>query len=122
MADKLLLIIANADPYDPAATSAPLLQATVAAAMDYEVEVILSGRAGELAITGFADQLRAPGTHGKSLYTLIEEAHAAGVRFKLCSNTLERLSEPLIPQIEETVGSAYIVSEAMDADTVTLTY
>jgi hypothetical protein len=30
--------------------------------------------------------------------------------------------DELIPEVEETVGGAYLISEAMDADTVTLTY
>ena len=54
MADKLMIVMVNTDPSDPSELGAPFFQATVAAAMEYEVEVILTGRAGELAIKGVA--------------------------------------------------------------------
>ena len=46
MADKLMIVMVNTDPRDPAELGAPFFQATVAAAMEYEVEVVLTGRAG----------------------------------------------------------------------------
>ena len=49
MASKLMIIMVNTDPNNGAELGAPFFQATVAAAMDYEVEVILTARAGELA-------------------------------------------------------------------------
>jgi len=55
MPDKLMIVMVNTDPSDPAELGAPFFQATVAAAMEYEVEVILTGRAGELAIRGVAE-------------------------------------------------------------------
>lgn len=122
MADKLLIIMVNADPEAPSAVSSPLFQATVAAAMEYDVEVVLTGRSGELAIKGVADRITAPGGKRQTVYQLIQEAHQAGVRFKVCATTLSEWGDNLIPEIEETVGGAYIVSEAMDDCTVTLTY
>jgi predicted peroxiredoxin len=53
---------------------------------------------------------------------LMKEAHAAGVKFKVCTPTLEIWGDDLIPEITETVGGAYVISEAMDDDTVTFTY
>ena len=50
------------------------------------------------------------------------EAHEAGVRLKVCTPTLELWGEEIIPEIEETVGGAYLISEAMDDRTVTFTY
>lgn len=122
MADKLLIIMVNADPDVPAAVGSPLFQATVAAAMEYEVEIVLTGRSGELAVKGVAEKIPAPGGRQKTVYQLIQEAHQAGVRFKVCATTLNEFGDRLIPEIEETVGGAYIVSEAMDDRTVTLTY
>ena len=49
MADKLLIVMVNTDPTNPSELGAPFFQATVAAAMEYEVEVVMTGRAGELA-------------------------------------------------------------------------
>ncbi|UCE90676.1 MAG: peroxiredoxin, partial [Pseudomonadota bacterium] len=36
--------------------------------------------------------------------------------------TLELWGDDLIPEIAETVGAAYVISQAMDGDTVTFTY
>lgn len=45
-----MIIMVNTGPSDAAELGAPFFQATVAAAMAYEVEVILTARAGELAV------------------------------------------------------------------------
>ena len=45
MADKLLIIMVNTDPKNGAELGAPFFQATVAAAMEYEVEIVLTGQA-----------------------------------------------------------------------------
>ena len=52
MADKLLIVMVTTDPANAGELGAPLGQAIVAAAMEYEVEIILTGRAGELAKNG----------------------------------------------------------------------
>jgi predicted peroxiredoxin len=52
----------------------------------------------------------------------MKDAHEAGVKFKVCTPTLELWGEDLIPEIEETVGGAYVISQAMDDDVVTFTY
>jgi len=122
MADKLMIIMVNTDPNNGSEMGAPFFQATVAAAMDYEVEVIMTGRAGELAKKGFAETLYAHEGNPKTIYDFIQEAHDAGVVFKVCTPTLELWGGDLIPEISETVGAAYIISEAMGGDTVTFTY
>jgi uncharacterized protein len=122
MADKLMIILVNTDPNNGSEMGAPFFQATVAAAMDYEVEVIMTGRAGELAKKGFAETLFAHEGNPKTIYDFIQEAHEAGVVFKVCTPTLELWGDDLIPEISETVGAAYIISEAMGGDTVTFTY
>lgn len=122
MAEKLLIIMVNTDPKNPSELSSPFFQATVAAAMEYEVEVILTGRSGELAVKGVADNIRLPSDASKTLYNLIQEAHEAGVKFKVCAPILAEWGNEMIPEIEETVGGAYLISEAMDSGTVTFTY
>lgn len=122
MADKLLIVMVNTDPKNGAELGAPFFQATVAAAMEYEVEVILTGRAGELAKKGVAENLYVQEGSPKSVYEFIKDAAEAGVSFKICTPTLELWGDDLIPEIEETVGGAYVISEAMDDDTVTFTY
>jgi uncharacterized protein len=122
MADKLLIVMVNTDPTNGSELGAPFFQATVAAAMEYEVEVILTGRAGELAKKGVAEKLFVQEGSTKSVYEFIKDAAEAGVHFKVCTPTLELWGADLIPEIEETVGGAYVISEAMDDDTVTFTY
>ena len=122
MADKLMIVMVNTDPRDPAELGAPFFQATVAAAMEYEVEVVLTGRAGELAVKGVAEKLHGKEGSPKSVYDFMKDAHEAGVKFKVCTPTLELWGEDLIPEIEETVGGAYVISQAMDDDVVTFTY
>lgn len=122
MAKKLMIVLLNTDPANPVELGAPLFQATVAAAMAYEVEVVLTGRATALARMTIADTLRPRDDSPKTVHDLIREACEAGARFKLCTPTLELWGETLIPEIEEIVGGAYIISEAMTEGTVTFTY
>lgn len=122
MADKLLIVMVNTDPTNPSELGAPFFQATVAAAMEYEVEVVMTGRAGELAKKGVAEKLFVQEGSPKSVYEFIKDAAEAGVKFKVCTPTLDLWGDDLIPEIDETVGGAYVISEAMDDDTVTFTY
>ena len=112
----------NTDPGNPSEMGAPFFQATVAAAMDFDVEVILTGRAGELAKKGFAETILAQEGNSKTIYDFIKEAHEAGAIFKVCTPTLELWGDDLIPEISETIGAAYVISEAMSGNVVTFTY
>ena len=122
MADKLMIMMVNTDPANPSELGAPFFQATVAAAMEYEVEVILTARSGQLAIKGVAEKLFVMEGSPKSVYDFMKDAHEAGVHFKVCTPTLELWGDDLIPEIKETVGGAYVIQQAMDDDVVTLTY
>ena len=121
VADKLMIVLANTDPDRPGALAAPFSQATVAAAMEYDVEIVMTGAAGVLARRGMAEQITV-GDGDSTVYRLIREAHDAGVRFKLCTPPLPSADDELIAEIDETVGAAYLISEAMDDATVTFTY
>ena len=122
MADKLIIVLANTDPDDSTELGAPFFQATVAAAMEYQVEMVFTGRAGKLAIKGIANALTLPSDADRTVYDLLKDAREAGVEFKVCTPTLDLWGEDLIPEIGETVGGAYVISEAMDDNTVTFTY
>ena len=122
MARKLMIVMVNTDPTNPSELGAPFFQATVAAAMEYDVEVILTARAGELAVKGVAERLKVQEGSAKTVYEFIKDAYEAGVRFKVCTPTLELWGNELIAEVEETVGGAYIISQAMDDEVVTFTY
>ena len=122
MADKLMIVMVNTDPGNPSEIGPPLVQATVAAAMDYDVEIILTGRSGELAKRGVAESISVSDKQAHTAYDYFRYAHEAGVVFKVCTPTLEIWGDALIPEVSETVGAAYVISEAMGGDVVTFTY
>jgi predicted peroxiredoxin len=119
---KLLIVMVNTDPRNAEELGAPFFQAAVAAAMDYEVEIVLTGRAGELAKKGVAEKIFVKQGASKSVYDFIKDAHEAGARFKVCTPTLELWGNDLIPEIDEIVGGAYVVQQAMDDQVVTFSY
>jgi uncharacterized protein len=122
MADKLLIILLNTDPDNPTELGAPFLQATVAASMEYDVEIVFTGRAGELARRGVADGIQLPGGGERSVHDIMRDAHQAGVKFKVCAPATELWGDDLVPEVEETVGAAYVIGQAMAGGCVTFTY
>lgn len=122
MAERLMIVLVNSDPYNGRQLASPLSQATVAAAMDFKVEVIFTGSTGEIAKKGFAEKIQLKEGNSRSVYDAIRDAHAAGVRFKVCITALDNWNDELISEVEETVGGAYLITEIMDTGTVVLTY
>jgi len=122
MADKLLIILLNTDPGNPTELAAPFLQATVAASMEYEVEIVFTGRAGALARRGVAEGMELPGSGKRSAHDVMSDAQLAGVKLKVCAPALEMWGDDLVPVVEETVGAAYVIGEAMTGNCVTFTY
>lgn len=122
MADKLLIVIANVDLTNADQLLPPLSQAAIAAAMEYEVEVIFSGQAGKLAMKNVAQTIFTSNHDSISAMQLIQDAKSAGVIFKVCTPALDLWGNDLISEINETVGGAYVITEAMDDSVVTFTY
>ena len=119
---KLLIIMSNSDPAKPEGCYAPLFQATIAAALSHDVEVILTGISGQLAIGDNAEKAEVNLESHRTIHDIIKEAHQAGVTFKACNTSLEMAGEEMIEEVEERVGAAYVIDEAMDDNTVTFTY
>ncbi len=119
---KLLIVMSNSDPANPEECYAPLFQATVAAALSHDVEVVFTGVSGQLAIAGIAEKVEINLESHRTIYDIIKEAHEAGVSFKACNTSLEMAGKELIDELEEKVGAAYVISEAMDDNTLTFTY
>ncbi len=125
MASKLLIVMANTDPRDGAELGAPIFQATVAAAMEFEVEVICTAASGVLLKKGVAEKLVVKPGSPKTVLDFIKDAHEAGVKFLCCSPNLDLfdMSEgDLIPQCSGVVGGAYLIEHVMDDDYKVLTY
>ncbi|MEE9272852.1 MAG: DsrE/DsrF/DrsH-like family protein [Robiginitomaculum sp.] len=125
MAEKLIIVMANTDPRNGEELGAPFFQATVAAAMDYEVEVICTATSGILMKKGFAEKLVVKAGSEKSVYDFIKDAHEAGVKFLTCSPNLDLFDmskDDLIPECSGIVGGAYLIEELMEEETKVMTY
>jgi uncharacterized protein len=126
VAHKLIIIMVNTDPRNGEELGAPFFQASVAAAMDYEVEVICTATAGQLMKKGVADKLVVKPGSPKTVHDFIKDAHEAGVKFYCCSPNLDLFDmseDDLIPECEGIVGGAKVIEAVMeDDDARVLTY
>ena len=119
MAERLIIMMVNSDPSNGEEMGAPIFQATVAAAMEYEVEVVCTATAGKLMKKGVADSLYVKPGSPKSVYDFIKDAHDAGVKFYCCSPNLDLFDmtvDDLIPECEGIVGGAYVIERVMEED------
>ncbi|MBI1217319.1 MAG: peroxiredoxin [Rhodobacteraceae bacterium] len=119
MAKKLLIIMANTDPRNPEELGAPFFQATVAAAMDYEVEVVCTATSGQLLRKGVAEKLVVKAGSPKSVYDFIKDAHEAGAKFYCCSPNLDLFDmtvDDLIPECSGILGGAAVIEKVMEDD------
>jgi uncharacterized protein len=125
MAHKLVIVMANTDPRNGEELGAPIFQASVAAAMEYEVEVICTATAGRLMKKGVAESLHVKSGSAKSVYDFIKDAHEAGAKFYCCSPNLDLFDmtkDDLIPECAGIVGGAHLIEAVMDDDCRVLTY
>jgi predicted peroxiredoxin len=125
MASKLIIVMANTDPRNGEELGAPIFQATVAAAMEYEVDVICTATAGRLMKQGVAEKLFVKQGSPKSVLDFIKDAHEAGAKFYCCSPNLDLFDmtqEDLIPECSGIIGGAYLIEQVMEGDTKVLTY
>jgi uncharacterized protein len=125
MASKLIIVMANTDPRNGEELGAPIFQATVAAAMEYEVQVVCTATAGRLMKKGVAEKLFVKPGSPKSVLDFIKDAHEAGVKFYCCSPNLdlfEMTEADLIPECSGIIGGAYLIERAMQDDYKVLTY
>lgn len=125
MARKLVIVLVNTDPRNGEELGTPFQQAAVAAAMDYEVQVICTATAGRLLKKGVAETLRIKPDARWTVYDFIKQAHEAGAKFYGCSANLDLFGmteADLIPECAGLVGSAYLVQQVMEDDCRVLTY
>jgi len=125
MPDKLLIVMANTDLRNGEELGAPIFQATVAAAMEYEVEVVCTATSGRLMKKGEAEKLVVKEGSHKSVYDFIKDAHDAGVKFYCCSPNLDLFDmkeDDLIPECSGIMGGAHLIEEVMEDEVKVLTY
>ncbi|MEQ1616097.1 MAG: DsrE/DsrF/DrsH-like family protein [Hyphomicrobiaceae bacterium] len=125
MTRKLLIVLVNTDPRNPEELGAPFYHAAVAAAMDYEVDVICAATAGKLMRKGVAEGLRIKPGQDKTVYDWIRDAHNHGAKFWACPANLELFDmtlEDLIPECQGLMGAAKMLQNVMSDDYRVLTY
>jgi len=122
---RLLIVLMNTDPRNVTELGAPFYHAAVAAAMDYEVDVLCTAAAGELMQKGVAEKLFVKPGDPKTVYDWIKEAHEHGARFWACPANLELydVSEAdLIPECRGMMGAAAMIQDIMEGDCRVLTH
>jgi uncharacterized protein len=122
---RLLIVLVNTDPRNPEELGAPFYHAAVAAAMDYEVDVVCAATAGKLMIRGVAEALHVKPGHPMTVLDWIREAHGHGARFWACPANLDLFEvreEDLIPECAGLMGAATMIRGIMDDECRVLTY
>ena len=125
MAKKLVIVLANTDTRNGEELGAPFFQASVAAAMDYDVDVICTATSGRLMKKGVAEKLHVKEGSPKTVYDFIRDAHEAGAKFYCCSPNLDLFDmtkDDLIPECAGVVGGAHLIEQIMEEDVKVLTY
>jgi len=125
MAERVVIMLLNANPDHPSTLGAPFFQACVAAAMDLDVQVHFATRTVQLLKRGYAEGLFPGRERSKSVYDFMREAHAAGARFYGCSQAMQEFcidEANAIPEFDGARGGAAFLGAALDEDTLTLTY
>lgn len=125
MADKVVIMLLNVDLQRLGSLGAPFFQATIAAVMDLEVDMYFAGPSTRLLIRGFADVIHPGSAREKSVYSFMQDAHEAGVKFYACAGAMEENGLTLanaIPELDGVRGGAAFIGEVIEDNVVTLTY
>jgi uncharacterized protein len=122
---RLLILLANTDPRNVEELGAPFYYAAVAAAMDYEVNVLCTATAGKLMFKGVAENLTIKQGEAMTVYGWIREAHGQGAKFWACPANLElfdKTEADLIPECSGVMGAAAMIQGVMDGTCRVLTF
>jgi uncharacterized protein len=122
---RLLIVLLNTDPRNPEELGAPFYHAAVAAALDYEVDVVCTATAGRLMQRGVAEKIAIKQGNSKTVYDWIKEAHDQGARFWACPANLDLFDikeSDLIAECSGLMGAAAMIQDIMDGECRVLTY
>src|SRR3977135_1214036 len=125
MTNRLLILLVNTDPRNVEELGAPFYYAAVAAAMDYEVDVLCTATAGKLMFKGVAEKLTIKQGEAMTVYGWIKEAHGQGAKFWACPANLELFAKTeadLIPECSGLMGAAAMIQGLMNGDYRVLTF
>lgn len=122
---RLRIVLVNTDPRNIEELAAPFYHAAVAAAMDYEVDVVCTTAAGKLMQKGVADKLVVKSGSAKTVYDWIKEAHEQGARLWACPANLDLFGiteADLISECKGLMGAAAMIQDTLDGECRVLTY
>ncbi|WP_017941371.1 MULTISPECIES: DsrE family protein [unclassified Thioalkalivibrio] len=125
MAEKIVIMLLNLDLDRPGTLGAPFFQATVAAAMDLEVEIYFAAGTTRLLRQGVADKIYPGEAREKSVYSFMQDAHEAGCHFYACAGAMDENGLTLdnaVPELDGMRGGAAFIGEVVEDDVATLTY
>jgi predicted peroxiredoxin len=125
VSQRLIIVLMNTDPRNAEQLGAPFYHAAVAAAMDYQVDVVCTASSGRLLVRGVAEGLRVKADSPMTVYDWIKEAHGHGAKFWACPANLELLDiaeADLIPECSGLMGAAAMIGDIMGGDCRVLTY
>lgn len=124
-ARRLLVVLMNTDPRNPEELAAPFYYAAVAAAMDYDVDVLCTATAGKLMFKGVAEAIRIKPGADKTVLDWIREAHDQGVKLWACPANLELFDKDdidLIAECSGMMGAASMIQTVMEGEARVLTF
>lgn len=122
---RLVVVLLNTDPRNPEELAAPFYYAAVAAAMDYQVDLLCTATSGKLMFKGVAEAIAVKPGNPKTVYDWIKEAHEHGVKLWACPANLElfdRSEDDLIAECDGMMGAAAMIQTIMDDDCRVLTF
>ncbi len=105
MAEKLIIVMANTDPRNGEELGAPIFQATVAAAMDYDVDVICTATSGRLMKKGVAEvviEMLAP--IREQYDALMEDPAELDRLMAIGAAQAHAVAQPKVDQMKEIMG------------------
>jgi predicted peroxiredoxin len=125
MTKRLVILLVNTDPRNPAELAAPFYHAAIAAALDYEVDVVCTAASGSLLRKGVAENIRVKPSHPKTVLDWIREAHKQGARFWACPANLDLFDmteQDLIAECAGQMSAAAMIGDIMEERCKVLTY
>jgi len=117
---KKILMMLTSGPGTPERCAAPFFFATGAAKMGHDVSLFFTMQATQLLKQGVADHICAK-QGGRPVSQFIQNALDAGVKFYICSASLELndISQAdLIEQADNLVSSTFLTKRGLESDLV----
>ncbi len=115
-----VVIFVTSGPETPQRCATPFYMASVAAAMDSEVEMIFQIDGALLLKDGVAEGIVAK-EGGKKIIDFLREAKEADVEMRVCSAALQlhdMTEDDLIEECDGVIGAAYMTEKGLEADLV----